>query len=137
MGEYWLIYPIFHWIVWHIDSSKTCESIRESFDTLKSFIFWNSDVIIFLLYLNISVEYIRRYRKISIISPGLINIRKHFLGGLYSKGIISGGYFVLVSKYQTLKFIVIYSYHCQKGVALVKNHLYFALKPTWNHPNIF
>ena len=32
-----------------------------------------------------------RYRKISNISPGLIKILKHFLGGLYSGGLYSGG----------------------------------------------
>ena len=48
------------------------------------------------------------YRKILNISPGLIVIRKHFLGGLYSGGLYSGGlifggHFVLVPEYQDLK----------------------------------
>ena len=43
-----------------------------------------------------------KYRKIPNISPGLIEVRKHFLGGLYSGGayirgrLIFGGHFVLV-----------------------------------------
>ena len=44
------------------------------------------------------------YRKIPNISPGLIEVRKHFLEGLYSGGgLIFGGHFVLVSEYQDLK----------------------------------
>ena len=39
-----------------------------------------------------------RYCKIPNISPGLIEMRKHFLGGL-----IFGGHFVLVSEYQDHK----------------------------------
>ena len=31
------------------------------------------------------------YRKIPNISPGLIEVRKHFLGGLYAGGLYSGG----------------------------------------------
>ena len=42
------------------------------------------------------------YRKIPNISPGLKEVRKHFLGGLYSGGLIFGGH-VLVSQYQDLK----------------------------------
>ena len=51
-----------------------------------------------------------RYHKIPNISPGLIEVRKHFLegftfggGGLYSGGLIFGGHFVLVCEYQDLK----------------------------------
>ena len=36
------------------------------------------------------------YRKIPNISPGLIEVRKPFLKGLYSGGLIFGGEFVLV-----------------------------------------
>ena len=48
------------------------------------------------------------YRKIRNISPGLIEVRKPFFGGLYSGGLylggpIFGGHFVLVSEYQDLK----------------------------------
>ena len=48
------------------------------------------------------------YRKIPNVSPGLIEVFKHFLGGLYSGGLIFGGlifggHFVLVSEYQDLK----------------------------------
>ena len=43
------------------------------------------------------------YRKISNVSPGLIEVRKPFLGGLYSGGLIFGGHFMLVSEYQDLK----------------------------------
>ena len=49
-----------------------------------------------------------QYRKIPKISPGLIEVRKHFWGayirrGLYSGGLIFGGHFVLVSEYRDLK----------------------------------
>ena len=69
-----------------------------------------------------------RYRKVPNISPGLIEVRKHFLWGLYSgglifEGLIFGGHFVLVSEYQDLEIID------KKGVSLHQNHLYFALKP--------
>ena len=43
------------------------------------------------------------YRKIPNVSPGLIEVFKHFLGGLYSGGLIFGGHFVLVGEYQDLK----------------------------------
>ena len=49
------------------------------------------------------------YRKIPNVSPGLIEVFKHFLGGLifgwglYSGGLTFGGHFVLVSEYQDLK----------------------------------
>ena len=50
-----------------------------------------------------------KYGKIANVSPGLIKVFKHFLGGLYSGGLIFGGelifggHFVLVSEYQDLK----------------------------------
>ena len=49
-----------------------------------------------------------KYRKIPNLSPGLINIRKHFLAGLYSGGLYSGGlifglHFVSVPQYQDFK----------------------------------
>ena len=43
-----------------------------------------------------------KYRKIPNVSPGLIEVFKHFLGGLYSGGLIFGGHFVLVSEYLNL-----------------------------------
>ena len=49
-----------------------------------------------------------KYRKIPNIRPGLIEVRKHFLGGYirggltYNRGLF-GGHFVLVSEYQDLK----------------------------------
>ena len=49
------------------------------------------------------------YGKIPNVSPGLKEVFKHFLGGLYSGGdlysggLIFGGHFVLVSEYQDLK----------------------------------
>ena len=46
---------------------------------------------------------LKSYRKNPNISPGLIEVRKHFLGDLYSGGLIFGGHFVLVSEYQDLK----------------------------------
>ena len=48
-------------------------------------------------------EDVQEYRKIPNISPGLIAIFKHILGGLYSGGLIFGGHFVLVSEYPDLK----------------------------------
>ena len=50
----------------------------------------------------------KTYRKIQSISPGFINIRKHFLedlcsGGLIFGGLIFGGHFVLVSANQDYK----------------------------------
>ena len=41
------------------------------------------------------------YRKIPNVSPGLIEVRRPFLGGLYSGGL--GGHFLLVSEYKDLK----------------------------------
>ena len=54
------------------------------------------------------VEYLKTYRKIPNVSPGLIEVFKPFLGGLYSGGLIFGGlifggHFVLVCEYQDLK----------------------------------
>ena len=43
------------------------------------------------------------YRKISNISPGLIDIFKHIFGGLCFGGLIFRGHFVLVSAYQDFK----------------------------------
>ena len=43
------------------------------------------------------------YRKIPNVSPGLIEVRKYILGGLYSGGLIFGRHFVLMSEYQDLK----------------------------------
>ena len=49
------------------------------------------------------------YREIPNISPGLIEVRRPLLGGLYSGGglylgeLILGGNFVLVSEYKDLK----------------------------------
>ena len=34
------------------------------------------------------------YRKIPNVSPGLIEVFKHFLGGLYSGGLIFGGAYI-------------------------------------------
>ena len=45
----------------------------------------------------------KTYRKILNISPGLIEVHKHFLGGLYSGGLIFRGHFVLVSEYPGLE----------------------------------
>ena len=36
-------------------------------------------------------HHLRTYRKIPNVSPGLIEVFKHFLGGLYSGGLIFGG----------------------------------------------
>ena len=50
-----------------------------------------------------------KYRKIPNISSGLIELRKHLLGGLYSGGgLIFGGHFVLVSVCQDVKNLLLY-----------------------------
>ena len=52
------------------------------------------------------------YRKIPNTSPGLIDVRKHFLGGLYSGGVlIFGGHSVLVFEYEDLKI------HCYTSLS--------------------
>ena len=79
------------------------------------------------------------YRKIPNISPGLIEVRKHFwgfmFGGLIFGGLIFGGAYirwafcvsVRVSRPQnSLLYIAIIG---KKGVSLGQNHLHFALKP--------
>ena len=75
------------------------------------------------------------YRKIPNISPGLINIRKHIVGGLYSWGLYSGGAYirrafcvsVRVSRPQnSLLYIAIVG---KKGGSVGQNHHYFAYKP--------
>ena len=38
-----------------------------------------------------ALDAIAEYRKIPNVSPGLIEVFKHFLGGLYSGGLIFGG----------------------------------------------
>ena len=68
-----------------------------------------------------------QYRKIPNISPGLMEVCKHFLGGLYSRGLIFGGHFVLVPEYQDLLLYIAIT--GKKGVSLGQNHLYFALNP--------
>ena len=45
----------------------------------------------------------KTYHNFPIISLGHIEVRKHFLGGLYWERLIFGGHFVLVSEYQDLK----------------------------------
>ena len=76
-----------------------------------------------------------KYRKIPNVSPGLIEVFKHFLGGLYSGGLIFGGAYirrafcvsVRVSRPQySLLYIAIRG---KKGVSLGQNHIYFVLKP--------
>ena len=54
-----------------------------------------------------------KYHKILNISPGLIELRKHILWGLYSGGLYSGGlifgvHFVLVSACQDVKNLLSY-----------------------------
>ena len=48
------------------------------------------------------------YRKIPNICPGLIQLRKHILGGFYSGELIFGGHFVLVSAHQNLINVLSY-----------------------------
>ena len=46
----------------------------------------------------------RKYREIPNISPRLIEVRKHFLGGAYIRGgLIFGGHFELVSENQNFE----------------------------------
>ena len=70
------------------------------------------------------------YRKIPNMSPGLIEVRKHFLGGLYWGGAYIWRAFcvsVRLSRRQnSLLYIAIIG---KKGFSLGQNHLYFALKP--------
>ena len=40
------------------------------------------------------LQLLKIYRKIPNISPGLIDIFKHILGGLYSGGLIFGGAYI-------------------------------------------
>ena len=77
------------------------------------------------------IEYfLLHYRKIPNISPGSIEVRKHFFGGL----IFGGAYIrrafcvsVRVSRPQnSLLYIAIIG---KKGVSLGQNYLYFVLKP--------
>ena len=77
-------------------------------------------------YFPISYE----YREIPNISPGLIEVRKHFLGGLYLRGAYIRRAFcvsVRVSRPQnSLLYIAIIG---KRGVSLGQNDLYFVLKP--------
>ena len=71
---------------------------------------------------------------------GLIKIRRHIFGGLYSEGalifgaLMFGGHFVLVSKYQDLLLCIAM---IGKKVFLGQNYLHLALKSIYNRPNIF
>ena len=60
-----------------------------------------------------------KYGKIRNINSGLIEVRKHILGGLYSGGLYLGGAYIRRAfceclSIKTLKFTVIYSYYRQK-----------------------
>ena len=74
------------------------------------------------------------YRKIPNISPGLIEVRKHFLGGLYSGGLIfrrayiRRAFFVSVRVSRPQNSLLYIAIIGKKGVTLGQNHLYFALK---------
>ena len=47
------------------------------------------------IYIYIHIyTYIHIYRKIPNVSPGLIEVFKHFLGGLYSGGLTFGGAYI-------------------------------------------
>ena len=113
---------------------------------------FNSDIILHqsgLCRKDTLFSYVKRkkeYCRILNISPGLINVCKHFFqrglyffggglifrGGLYSDGIVCWCLSI-----KTLKFIIIYRHYSKKGVSLGQNHLYFALKSMYIHPNIF
>ena len=75
------------------------------------------------------------YRKIPNISPRLIEVRKHFLGAYIRGGLIFGGAYIrrafcvsvrVSCPQNSLLYIAIIG---KKGVCLVQNHFYFALKP--------
>ena len=53
------------------------------------------------VYIVISISV--KYLKITKISPGLIELREHFLGAYILGGLIFDGHFVLVSEYQDFK----------------------------------
>ena len=63
----------------------------------------------------------RKYRKIPNVGPGLIEVFKHFLGGLYSGGLIFGGAYIrdfTVSKNVLISFnhITIDIYTCFRKI---------------------
>ena len=70
---------------------KPCKSkdAMNSESTYRCHNVWYTTVV-FLSFFKISLMS-RSYRKIPNLSPGLIEVRKHFLGGLYSGGLIFGG----------------------------------------------
>ena len=89
----------------------------------------------FSFYKHLNEGHTNKYRKIPNVSPGLIEVFKHFLGGLHSGGPIFGGAYirrafcvsVRVSRPQySLLYIAIRG---KKGVSLGQNHIYFVLKP--------
>ena len=47
-----------------------------------------------LLFVLFAISSLNKYRKIPNVSPGLIEVFKHFLGGLYSGGLIFGGAYI-------------------------------------------
>ena len=69
------------------------------------------------------------YRKISNISPGLIQVRKHILGAYIRGAYIRMVFCVSVQvsgPQNSLLYIAIIG---RKGVSLRQNYLYFALRP--------
>ena len=72
----------------------------------------------------------KAYRKIPNISPEVIEVRKPFWGGLYSRGAyIRRAFCVSVRVSRPQNSFIIYRCYRQKGVSLGQNHLYCAVKP--------
>ena len=61
------------------------------------------NIYIVSFYIHRYVQKYIAYRKISNLSPGLIDIFKHLLGDLYWRELIFGGHFVLVAAFQDFK----------------------------------
>ena len=69
------------------------------------------------------------------ISPGIIEVRKHILGGLYSGAYIRRAFCVSVQVSRPKNSLLYIATIGKKGVALGQNHLYYAFKPIYNRPN--
>ena len=88
-----------------------------------------------------SIKCVIKYRKFPIISPGFIEVRKHFFGGLYSGGLIFGeglysrgayirrSFCVIVRVSRPQNTLLCLAIIGKKGVSLGQKHLYFALEP--------
>ena len=80
------------------------------------------------------MEYKIIYRKIPNVSPRLIEVFKHFLGGLYSGGLMFGGAYIRRAFCVSVRVSIpqnslLYIAIIGKNVFLGQNNVYFALKP--------